>query len=444
MPGSMLLAAFLARAAYPPVEAAELEVPLEYVRYPDVEDSDSPFSHRGELPLECLAEPPAGDWKLPELVGPDPVFAVAQLAGSPRLFVFDRGEADAPFYDRLRCDTDGDGDLSDEEPIVETDGLGVPGYFTPDPVDLFLDIDGKPHPFSLKLALLHEELSFGEEVEEILVEDLLLTGLGNCGLRGSFELDGVTYRLLIAEEDINGRLDDVYALSPGVEQKDYRAYEVVGDFLFLTDEEKLDEYDVSVLGTQLALGGRVYDLSVDEGRGVLTLTPGAAATATVELPPGIERFCLSTEDSTGYLVYYRPGEAPHVPPGKYRLSGYQVYREDPQGDLWYLSAVATPRSPVLSLSAGESVEFPMGEPYVPEAIVPPESLEKYEKGNQDRLEVEFSISGAGHEIVNELRHVSGSSTAIELDEKREHPIEPRCRVMNTKGKIAWQGCFEYG
>ena len=444
MCGSIVLAGFLASAAFSPPGADRIEVPLEYVRYPDVEDSDSPFSHRGDLTLECLAKPPAGDWKLPELVGREPAFALAELAGSPRLFVLDRTEAGAPFYDRLRCDTDGDGDLTDEQPILETDGLGIPGFFQPDAVDLTLDIDGKEQPYSLKLSVLHEEISIGEEVEKIDVEELELTVGGNCGLSGSFQVGGKSYQLLLAEDQVNGRFDDVFSLAPGVVQQPHRAFEATGDLLFLTDEEKLDEYDISIVGTKLALSGELYDLAIDTERGVLTLTPGVAATATVKLPPGVARLFLSNEDSTEYLVLYRPGREPRVPPGKYRLAGYQVYREDPQGDLWYLSATATPRSPLESVAANRGVEFPMGEPYIPEAIVPPEAYEAFAREKQERVEVEFSISGVGHEIVNDLQHVAGGKTKIELDATGLHPVEPRYRIVTTKGKVVAQGGFEYG
>jgi len=444
MCGSIVLAGSLASAAFSAPDAQGIEVALEYVRYPDVEDSDSPFNHRGDLTLECLAEPTAGDWKLPEIIGADPAFALAELGGSPRLFVLDRTVAGAPFYDRLRFDTDGDGDLTDEQPIGETDGLGIPGFFQPDAVDLTLDIDGHEQPYSLKVSVLHEEISIGEEVEKIDVEELVLTVGGNCGLSGSFELGGKSHQLLLAEDQINGRFDDVFSLAPGVVQQPHRAFEATGDLLFLTDEEKLDEYDISIVGTKLALGGELYDLAIDTKRGVLTLTPGVAATATVKLPPGVARLFLSSEDSTEYLVLYRPGREPRVPPGEYRLAGYQVYREDPQGDLWYLSATATPRSPVQAVAANKSVEFPMGEPYVPEAIVPPEAYEKLAGKKPDRVEVEFSISGVGQEIVNDLQHVAGGNTEIELDATGKHPAEPRYRIVTTKGKVVSQGGFEYG
>ncbi len=58
--------------------------------------------------------------------------------------------------------------------------------------------------------------------------------------------------------------------------------------------------------------------------------------------------------------------------------------------------------------------------------------------------MEFSIGGAGGEVVNDLKRVAGRKTSIDLDATGTFPVEPRFFILETSGKITTQGEFEYG
>ena len=176
----------------------------------------------------------------------------------------------------------------------------------------------------------------------------------------------------------------------------------------------------------------------------LTLTPLEGELGTLELPIEPERLSLASEDGEHFITLLRPGKQVQVPPGNYRIGGYHLYRKDEQGDLWFLSATATPASAFAGVGAGKATSLPWGEPFKPTASVPETAYEKFKSGTPGSVQVEFSILGQGNEIVNEIRHVSGDSTEIPLDPSGDHPEEPAFKVMTTKGKVETGGVFEYG
>ncbi len=165
---------------------------------------------------------------------------------------------------------------------------------------------------------------------------------------------------------------------------------------------------------------------------------------TIKLPVAPERLFLVTTDGTDYLIFHQPGDVVQVPPGDYRVAGYQLHRKDPQGDLWFLSAAATPESPVVSVKKGQASSAVFGEPFMPRAGVREQYYEAFRQQDLERVEVEFVIAGSGNEVVNDLRHVSGNKTKIELDITGQYPLEARYRIVSTKGKVVSQGAFEYG
>ena len=92
-----------------------LEVPLEYVKFPERRTSYLPG---GIAYPEKSLTPPEGDWKLPELTGEHPVFARLGLGEGEYLMILDRKARDEGFYTRLRIDTNLNRDLTDD-PVVE-------------------------------------------------------------------------------------------------------------------------------------------------------------------------------------------------------------------------------------------------------------------------------------------------------------------------------------
>lgn len=439
MTGTLFLLGLMTGGLAPTTQT--IEVPLTYVRYPDVEDSESPYSSRGELEMEILLELPDGKWKLPKLLSEQPLYALTPMGDTDHLFVLDRVKAGDPFFSRIYFDANGNGDLTDDAPIPLSDELVITGFIQSLPLDITLTVDGEEVPYGLKVAAFSEEMMEGEE--ELDTDELVFRLTGNCAYSTRFELGKHTYSVLLSDDDVNGKFGDQLAYDAAGPIADDRAFVTSGDLIFLTSGDRIAEFDQSPLGSKISLGGQIYSLEVDTKKSQLRLRPIVTDLGTVDLPIAPERLFLATADGGEYLIFHQPGKKVQVPPGEYRVAGYQLYRKDPQGDLWFLSAAATPESPFITVGKGASTKALFGEPFMPRATVP-EATEAFARGKPERLEVEFAIAGSGHEIVTDLRHVSGNKTAMTLDRTGEFPTEPVFRIASTKGKVVAQGAFEYG
>jgi len=426
-----------------------LTVPLEYVRYPDVVEAQGSFVFRGELQLECLPAPPAGDWKLPDLVSAQPVYALAKLGESEHLFVLDREDAGGAFYDRLYCDANGNRDLTDDAVVCEADGLPVPGLFESVPFDLTPSIQGARRPYSLYVVAFSEErvdalAEGGEYADEVDFEELTFRLKGNCCYSGAFEVGGRAYRVLLGDDDVNGFFGELVSYLESADSNPRRPLETRGDQIFLADGPALGEIDGGRLGNLLSLSGELYGLRVNRTGDELTLEPVASELGAVRLSFAAERLFLASEDGKRHVTILRPGREARIPAGRYHVAGYRLLRADAQGDLWSVSAAATPRSSFFTVAAGEVVDLPCGEPFSPEASIPATEYEAFARGERESVQVEFSILGTGNEAIGDIRHVSGSATEIPLDASRSFPQEPRFQIMEKTGKRVASGTFEYG
>ncbi len=433
-----------------PLEVVSLEtVSLAYRRYPDIEEAEGPFVFRGELQIECLPAPPAGDWKMPEFVSAQPIYALAAFGESEHLFVLDREDADDIFYNRLYCDANGNRDLTDDAPIGEADGLPLPGLMESVPFDVMQSIDGEQRAYSLYVVAYSEEmvdvLAEGEEyTDEIDFNEFAFKLRGNCCYSGAFEAGGRTYQVMLGDDDVNGFFGEPVAYVEAAEANPRRPLETSGDLLFLTDEPAVRELDSGRLGNLLSLAGELYRLRVSRLGDELTLERLAGALATVRLPFAPERLFLASEDGKNHVTILEPGREAQLPADRYHVAGYRLLREDDQGDLWSVSAVATPRSRFVTFRAGETSDLQCGEPFSPEASIHTTEYASFARGMRASVQVEFSILGIGDEAVGDIRHVSGNATEILLDASGSFPQEARFRVMEKTGKMIASGIFEYG
>ncbi len=426
-----------------------LEVQLEYVRYSESEKPEGLFPFRGEFDLESLPAAPSGEWTLPEIVSAEPVFALARFCDGERLLLLDRASQEDVFYNRLYCDANGNRDLTDDPVIGESDGLALPGLFESTAFDLQLEVEGGELPYSVRVIAHSEEmiavLAEGEEWTDPLdYEEFVVKLQGNCCYSGSFEAGGVEYRVQLGDDDVDGLFGERVQYLQVADSNPRRALDVSGDLLFLSDEDVAGELDSSRLGNGLSLGGELFRLAVSPTGTWLRLEPRDQALGTLRLPHAPRRLLLASEDNREHLMVLRPARETRVPPGRYRVAGYQLYQRDPQGDLWFLSAAATPLSKFVTVAEGARVELSFGEPFLPEATIPATDREAFCAGRSDRVQIEFSILGSGGEIVGDIRHVAGRATEIALDDTHTFPLEPRYKVMEMTGKVAAAGVFEYG
>ncbi len=422
------------------------EVALEYVRYPEGEQEDEAFLPRFTRAIEEIAtSAPRGDFKLPPLQSKEPLFALLELGGEPRLLVFDRADAGDPFFNVLYCDADGDGDLTNDPALKSVDAEALPGYLELPPLDLKVRAGSGRADYSLRVTLTSSALLEGGELSDPLdLEDLSLQITPNCCYAGEAACAGGACRLLLADANVNGRFDDVVRLdSDGYEP--FQAIEPAGDLLYLTTAGTVEASDFCALGNVLALGQDVFQVKVDAAARKLVLELCADASATLDLPQDCERLCLASEDGGTYVVLFQPGRSASVPAGKYRVAAYRLRRADAEGDVRSLAAAATPRTPFFMAAAGASTAVAFGEPFAPAARVPPSAYEEAAGATPESVPVEFRIDGSAQEVVTDLRRVSGSATKIEMDGVKTHlPKAPAYVILSAAGKIAARGAFEYG
>ncbi|MFH0946968.1 MAG: hypothetical protein V2A76_17390 [Planctomycetota bacterium] len=436
----ILLLSLLAGQLAPP--AAALEVPLEYVRYPDEEDVDGPFVVYGEAHLEGSGTLPAGDWKLPELKSEQPLYLLAALGDGEVLLVLDRERADDPFFSRLLCDANANRDLTDDPAVAVGGGLPLPGLFETAPIDLRLSAAGGTMPYSFRFVAWSEEMLEGGELgDDVKPEELTFLLKSNCCYLGRFEEGQQTYRILLGDANANGRFDDTASFLRLTEENAHHALKLEGDRFFLTSDEEIGEHDATVLGSRVTLGGRVFDLAVDAVSSKLTLTPNTGALATLQLPVELERLTLETQESGEFVMLYRPGREAKVPPGSYRVAGYQLYRQDDQGDLWCLWGSATRQTAFVEVDPAQVTTLEFGEPFLSVGAVPEKTYQASKP--LERVPVEFHIEGVARELVTELKHVSGDRTRTPLDETRSRPLEPTYIIL-MGSQIVARGAFEYG
>jgi hypothetical protein len=427
--------------------AAQVEIPLTFQRYTDEEEGEEEpdFAFQGTLEMESLAAPPAGSWTLPELAGSRPVFALAELGGIERLLIYHRKSPDSPFFDRLYLDANGNRDLTDDPVIETTERARFPGSFASPPIDITLTIDGHPVPYRFGATAFYESFDPDFNVgEEFLVEELALTLVSGCAYSGRFTLDGRDFRLLLGDGLLNGRFGDLAAYPDHGETNPHRAIFSEGDAFFLTDEKVIREHHQHLLGNQLFLGGRLFDLQWDLAASRLILLPVTGPLAEVEPGEETEWMSLASEDGARRVMLHRPGLEVKVQPGKYRLADYQVLRKDEQGDVWFLAAAASPRTPIIACTTGKGGSFAFGEPYVVHVTVAPGVYEEFKRKTPDQIALEFVIAGSADEVVSDLKRISGTRTKIPLDPTETFPREPRFRVFKPTGEEVASGQFEYG
>jgi len=443
MPGMLLSLLLLDVAPAPVVAPEEISVDLRYVTHEDLEGENVPPQLGGYAFLDHSFEPPGGDWKLPELKGEKPLFGWLSIGDAEVLCVFDKDDESTGFYDRVICDRNANRDLTDDEAALNEDSDSF-NFFSTDPFDLEVPIGQERFAYRLELTaycagrIVDGEVSYEDESIRVYARSL-------CAYLGELEIGGRSYRILLADRQLNGRFDDLATFGNEEATSPESSARPGGDVLWIDGGKGGSYRDGSPLGSYLQLGERLFALSIDFPRKKLALSEYDGPVARIVLPAKPRRVCLAVGGGDDYLVAFDTGGTIPAPAGDCRLLWYQVYRKDEQGDEWYLAATATPRTEAVEARAGESVELALGEPFSSRALIYDSVYEAFEEsGELEDARLYFYILGSGNERVGDIRHLSGSKTEIALDEDGEMPAEPGYSIYDEDGKQVARGAFRYG
>jgi hypothetical protein len=435
--------------------ALAVDVPLKYVKFAD---GATGFIPPGQTSFRLTLQPPTGGWTLPKSTAEKPLYGLVRIGSAERLVVFDRQKSKDKYYNRVYFDANANRDLTDD-PVVdgkeEMDSQGRYCRVKFGGVETTIEAEGKRLHYSVRPELLLTNLlQYAESNldQKNLPRYVSCAVRTNCVYAGEFKLDGRTYSLMLADTNGNGSFNDAFEMRkfPLSRRSSVSAQ---GDSFYIDGDGNLDAIDRMVYGNWLLIGDKLFRISGSPAKAKMILAPVTENLFPLKLAMLPERLSISMEDGKDCIMMFRPAETIMIPPGRYRLFNYELFREDEQGDLWRLCANATTDTPYFT--AGQSVRplLEFGEPYAPVITTATrlQAITVQSQGQTKRLPprvpLVFNVEGMGREFVNDLSHIRGSKTKIPLSQKKNlghRPAEPTYEITKVDGEVVTTGFFEYG
>ena len=420
-----------------------IEIPLFYDLHPSNSASFRPSGYF-ICPLETA--PPAGEWKLPVLTDDQPLFTTVPLGDSTVLAVLDRHPADAHFYNRVYFDRNGNRDLTDDPPIDgDTDTPGQRYFFCAfPPVDLEIEAGGHRMPYRLTMQaggnLPAQDPSARYDPEQL--RKLHFFTSPQCAYLGEAMVDGVGYRFAIGDTMANGFFGDIARLNPDIQYPNQQLY-AEGDSFYLSTDARVGPADGLLLGNFLAVGHRLFAVHLDVPGGKLTLEPRTENVGALEIPAAVDSMALLAASGDQGVMLRRVGGKVAIPSGTWRLLDYRIEKTDEWGDTWSLQSSGAENTPALAVPDRETVPLAIGEPLRTVVKISDDALRQAAAGRP--LKLELAILGNANEVVDGVRHASGTQTQHKMSKRRsDRPGEAIYRIIKPDGELITSGSFEYG
>ncbi len=424
--------------------AIALDVPLTYAAYPAQQNEFHPF---GAQHIQTSATIPAGEWKLPPLVGKVPLYGLANFGDKKYLMILDFTAASDKFYSRLLFDANANSDLTDDPVLEGKSSIQNNGQYVSVQIQKAVEIDVSIADAKVRFSFRPQvngwfqsaspDMSKPENLQNI---NLYLST--NCSYKGEFDHEGMHYRIELGDRNANARFDDVVEVPTDMQRED-RLYGM-GDGFYISSDTKSDYYNEMSLGDKLVLGESVFQVRVSTPESKLTLTPITENLSSIRIPMAVERIVLLDGDFKNGIMMFRPGKVAKVPEGEYRMLSYQALRNDKEGDLWRLNAMGSRKTEPASVKKGSSAVLALGEPYRPLVEIPEWARNNMQNGAKE-VQISFEIRGKGGEIVSDLSRIQGNKSKIPMSAKNSsRPKEPTYKIVKKDGEVARQGQFEYG
>jgi len=435
--------------------ALAVDIPLKFIKFPDGATGLTPV---GQISLRLTPQAPAGEWKFPKCTTEKPLYGLVKIGSAERLLVLDRQKGGDKYYNRIYFDANANKDLTDD-PVVdgkeEIDSRGPFCRVKFGAVDTRIEVEDRVLPYSLRPELMlinlaqYSESKLDPKILPRFVQCYLKT---NCVYTGEFKLDGRSYSLTLADTNCSGSFTDKFEIR-NINYPRRLSASAQGDSFYISSDGKPDSIDRLVYGDWLVIKDNLYKISFSPAKGTITLTPVKENIVPLRLAMLPERLSISTEDGKNCIMMFQPAQTVMIPPGRYRLFNYELFKEDEQGDLWRLCANATTDTPYFTAGQSDSALLEFGEPYAP-VITAANRLQAITVQSQGqtkrlppRVPIVFNIEGTGGEFINDLSHIRGDKTKIPLSQKKNlghRPAEPTYEITKTDGEVVTKGFFEYG
>lgn len=244
---------------------------------------------------------------------------------------------------------------------------------------------------------------------------------------GSFELNGVKYRLQLIDGNHNGRFNDFLAPADPRAKPDTVMISC-GKYGFGDEQE---------LGRYFLVGDQLFAAGVDAQGDKITLEPADGVAAT--LPRGVAMAVLADEKTTATVTVYDAAEKVKLPAGGFRLISYALDKQDDQGDHWFARVYGNKNLPALKV-ASTSATLVFGEPFTPRIEIQT-SVDEGWFSDTITAQMNLTVHDAAGARLGGIHHF-GNKTKIPLRNGR--PANPTWRAVTADGEKAGSGQFEYG
>ncbi len=421
------------------------------------------------------SQPRPEELKHPEYASKSPVFVQVPVRGSNRFrwAALDTGEgspapgarggaevapklarslvpaatvAPGPPPDRLYLDTDGDMDLTDEEPLQGRPLAHDPGplYVVFPPIAIGAVVAGEEVPYHVRIAVppsyASRLLSGGTSYRVLRVAPVGAYAVGACYYEGRIELGGKPLRMALLDTNVDGRFDERAGLPDGARAP------TRGDGVVLS--EQADEPVVPAelapakrrtLGRYLPFDGQCYQIRVSPAGTSVKVYAAKPDMGIVKAKQATADVQLANRDGVYNLQTGAAGAC--VPVGTYQVLSCTLHQTDDRDREWALTCYpADAGATAVEVKTSETTELPVGPPLLWSLTV-----------DTERKVVVRSVVRAGREpaplpaVYLAVRLAAqGGMRVSGMTVDGERPPKPKLKITDAAGKVVHEATFEYG
>ncbi len=441
--------------------------------------STQSFFHQIGGPEIRVREPGRRDFsevvqREPRYQAEQPIRQVARLGGQDFAFVLDKKEKDAQRYEVLYFDRNGNGDLTDDEPIEASvqDAMFAGDYwsFSFPPIDLELSVEGTRYPYRVAVSAYSYSSRVVTGSGQVDTTRSMNVSLAAAAHReGTATVNGAERRFLLLDQNSDGRFDSFGEIVSARMASGEERWSLRSADRLLVDPDPADPrqrmgHDVTVAPGQHHLSPLVhldeafYEVAVTPAGDRMTLTPSTRPIG--QLSGAAEEFTAVFFGDQGVVtVQGGPDRPVRLPAGEWRLLNYTIDltgREEPAAEeaekeergsllsllarslagaapqpdrgrqFTILSAAARGGEEPVEVVAGEVAELSLGPPLKAVAQLAPYTR------REGTVELELAFIGAGGERVTNLMVAGG------------RPPAPTFEILDPDDEVVASGQFEYG
>jgi hypothetical protein len=356
--------------------------------------------------------------KEPKYVAPIPFRGVVTLGGRQFGFALDAVAPKASGYDKLYFDANGNGDLTDDQPVSATEA-DPPGGNMPQSkfprVNVTLDVGGERVEYAFLLSVTGRPSGDNAFAIVSLHAAVAREGYVTLGAKRT--------KVVLVDRNSNGRFDDMVSVLPG-------GNVVEGDLLLIDPNPKKGlpadgmATDRNPVGKVLFFGKRFYRLAVTPSGSKLQLTPVQLSLGSVAGSGSAFRAVLTNDEYGVVTITGKKDEKVALAAGTWKLINYTLDATRGNGGRTAVEAAYANAPPSVVVKKGETAKLPFGSAFHP--VVTATRMDKA------KVYLGLEIVGSGGERCRGI-FVNGS-----------RPPKPHFTIKDKDGKIVQEGDFEYG